>query len=78
MSKASAYFTLEGIDGKHDIKEIKHELDTLHGVMSVSVSGQNVVAVDFDTSGVDSDAIGKKISKLGFNVTDVSFQNHIM
>ena len=78
MSKASAYFTLSGIDGKHDIKEIKRELDTLHGVMSVTVSGQNVVAVDFDTSGTDVKNISKKIEKLGFKVSDQGFENHIM
>ncbi len=77
MSKASAYYTLNGISGKHDIKEIKRELSAIHGVMSVSVSGQNV-AVDFDTSGTDCERIRRTIAKLGYEVSDNGFQNHIM
>ena len=38
MTKASACFTVGGISGKHDVKEIKRELDTLPGVRSVTVS----------------------------------------
>ena len=52
-SKASAYFTLEEISNKHDVKAIKRELDTLPGVLSVSISDDSKrVAVDFDTTGV--------------------------
>ena len=50
MAKESAYFTVGGISGKHDVKEIKRGLDTLPGVLSVSVGGGRV-AVDFDTTG---------------------------
>ena len=77
MSKASAYFTVDGLIGKHDMKELKRELAMLGGVTSVSVS-EHEIAVDFDTSGIDCDRINKKISKLGFNVSDESNQNHIM
>ena len=38
MTKASACFTVGGISGNHDVKEIKRELDTLPGVRSVTVS----------------------------------------
>ena len=38
MAKANACFTVGGISGKHDVKEIKWELDTLPGVRSVTVS----------------------------------------
>lgn len=31
MSKASAYFMLDGLSDKHDIKAIKRELDALPG-----------------------------------------------
>lgn len=52
-SKASAYFTLEEISNKHDVKAIKRELDTLPGVLSVSIGDDSKrVAVDFDTTGV--------------------------
>ena len=38
MAKANACFTVGGISGKHDVKEIKRELDTLPGVRSATVS----------------------------------------
>ena len=79
MSKASIYFTLDNVDGKHDVKEIKRELDTLPGVISVSVNDKaETVAVDFDTTGVSSTRIEKKLKTLGFNVLDSHFENHIM
>ena len=56
MAKESAYFTVGGISGKHDVKEIKRGLDTLPGVLSVSVGGGRV-AVDFDTTGTRRDRI---------------------
>lgn len=71
MSKASAYFTLRSVDGKHDVKEIKKVLDTLPGVSSVSVNeGTNHVAVDFDTTGIQSDRIQKQLEKSGFEILD--------
>lgn len=79
MSKASAYFTVGSIDGKHDVKELKHELGTLTGVLSVSINEQTEsIAVDFDTTGVDRERIQKKIEKLGYDVLDARFENHIM
>ena len=38
MTKANACFTVGGINGKHDVKEIKQGLDTLPGVLSVTVN----------------------------------------
>ena len=56
MSKASAYFTVTNVNGKHDVKEIKRELDTFRGVISVSVNDKTEnIAVDFDTTGVRQD-----------------------
>ncbi|MCL2109524.1 MAG: heavy metal-associated domain protein [Oscillospiraceae bacterium] len=53
MAKASAYFIVNAIKGKKDIKKIKGDLDTLGGVISVSTNAkQNSVAVDFDTTGI--------------------------
>lgn len=79
MSKASAYFTVGNIDGKHDVKELKRELDSLHGVLSVSVNEQTErIAVDFDTTGTEQERIQKKIEKLGYHVSEVQFENHIM
>lgn len=71
MSKASVYFTLGDIDNKHDEKAIKRELDTLPGVLSVSVSdGSGRVAVDYDTTGVQAGRIEKQLEKLGYQVLD--------
>ena len=45
MTRANACFTVGGISGKHDVKEIKRELDTLPGVLSVTVSNESRVSV---------------------------------
>ena len=68
MAKESACFTVGGISGKHDVKDIKRGLDTLPGVLSVSVSGDGRVAVDFDTTGVQSSRIEKQLSDMGYQV----------
>ena len=68
MAKANACFTVGGISGKHDVKEIKRGLDTLPGVLSVTVSNESRVSVDFDTTGVQSDRIGKQLADMGYQV----------
>lgn len=79
MSKASAYFTVDNVNGKHDVKELKRELDTLQGVESVSVNDKTErIAVDFDTTGVERERIQKMIETLGYRVSDVQVENHIM
>lgn len=79
MSKASVYFTLDDRNDPHDIKKIKRELDALPGVLSVSISGSsNRVAVDFDTTGVQSDRIQKWLENMGYQILDSKTDNHIM
>ena len=79
MSKASIYYTVGNVDSKHDVKELKHEINILRGVLSVSVSEQSDrIAVDYDTSGVEPQRIQKKIENLGYNIKDVQSENHIM
>lgn len=68
MAKASACFTVGGISGKHDVKEIKRGLDTLPGVLSVTVSNDGRVAVDFDTTDVQSERIGQQLADMGYQV----------
>lgn len=69
MSNRSAYFTLTGIHGTHDVEALKHELDMLPGVTSVSVNTRSdFIAVDYDSSGVQRDQIKKQIEKLGYIV----------
>ncbi|MGI5936576.1 MAG: heavy-metal-associated domain-containing protein [Oscillospiraceae bacterium] len=75
MSKASVYFTLEGAGEKRDARKIKRDLDSLKGVQSVAVSG-NQVAVDYDTTGVDRDRIREKLENLGYAVMNVRTENH--
>lgn len=70
MAKESACFTVDGISGKHDVKELKRGLDTLPGVLSVSVSGGGRVTVDFDTTGVQSGRIEKQLADMGYRVLD--------
>lgn len=76
MSKASVYFTLDGLDQKQDGEAIKRELDTLPGVLSVSVSGANRVAVDYDTTGVQSGRIEKQLEKMGYRILDSQMDRH--
>lgn len=79
MSKASVYFTLGASCNKQDAKAIKRELDVLPGVRSVSVSDSvNRVAVDFDTSGVRSEQIQKRLEAMGYQVLRSGTDNHIM
>ena len=70
MTKASACFTVGGISGKHDVKDIKRGLDTLPGVSSVSVSNDGRIAVDFDTTGRQRDRIEKQLADMGYQVLD--------
>lgn len=69
MSNESAYLIIESPTGKHDIKAIKKELDTLHGVTSVSISPENhLVAIDYDSSGTSYDKIENCINKMGYEI----------
>ena len=68
MTKANACFTVGGISGKRDVKEIKRELDTLPGVLSVTVSNDSRVSVDFDTTGVQTGRIEKQLAEMGYQV----------
>ena len=78
MSKASIYFTLSSVDGKHGVKEIKNTLNQLPGVESVSVNDDiNYVAVDYDTTGILSDRIQKQIEKAGYEVIESNLDNRI-
>ena len=77
MPKASAYFTLNGTLEKHDVKKLKRELDSVHGVRSVSIGGQSV-SVDYDTTGANQQHIQRVIEGMGFSVSDARSENHIM
>lgn len=78
MSKASIYFTLSRVDGKHDVKEIKKTLNMLPGVESVSVNeDSDYVAVDYDTTGVQNDRIQMQLESAGYEVLESNMDNKI-
>ncbi|RGX54210.1 MULTISPECIES: heavy-metal-associated domain-containing protein [Anaerotruncus] len=69
MPNESAYFIIENLNGKHDLKDVKSELDQLHGVSSVSVNTEHhLVAVDYDSSGTSYDKIENRLNKLGYQI----------
>lgn len=79
MSKESAYFQISDITGNHDSKELKRELDAFHGVLSVSVNAEkNMLAVDYDNTGVTCDRLGKRLEQLGYRVESCKTENHRM
>lgn len=79
MSKASVYFTLGNLHGTHDVKEIQRGLDALPGVFSVSVSDRSSeVAVDFDTTGVQSDRIKQQLETMGYEILDSKSDDPIL
>lgn len=80
MSKNSAYFSVTSLNGKHDLKRIKSELDRMcPGVLSVAVGlDRNVVTVDYDDTGVSPEKLQNCLSSMGFCVTDSKLEGHTM
>lgn len=79
MPKESAYFKLKDIDGKHDTKELKRELDSFRGVISVSVNAEkNSLAVDFDNTGVKTEQLVKRLETLGYEIEQQKSEEHLM
>lgn len=79
MAKESSYFTLKNEIGKHDMKNIKQELDKIDGILSVSVNiDKSLVAVDYDNSGIDHQYIQNKLNNLGFEMLKASNEEHVM
>lgn len=73
MAHESAYFDLDQAGGKRGEKELKKTLDTLPGVMSVSVNTRSGrLAVDYDTTGVTHAQIQRKIEELGFSIDSLN------
>jgi copper chaperone CopZ len=79
MSKACAYFIINEAPGKQCFKRIKSDLDTLSGVLGVSMNtAKNSVAVDFETTGIRKYQLFDKIEKLGYDVSESKYEVHIM
>lgn len=67
MFEDSAYFALHSVDGRHDVKVLKKELDALPGVLSVSVNAQdNTVSVDYNINDISRETISERLSELGY------------
>lgn len=79
MSKASLYFDVENLNGKHDAAELKRRIDTIPGVISVSVNRENGhIAVDYDTTGAEQNRIRKQLIEMGLSISEERFENHVM
>lgn len=79
MSKESAYFRVESLNSKRDVKDIKRQLDAIPGVISVSINAEEAkVAVDFDNSGVKQADIRNRLVESGYDVASVSGEEHVM
>ncbi|MCL1823030.1 MAG: heavy metal-associated domain protein [Oscillospiraceae bacterium] len=79
MAKASAYFIINKMDGKKDIKKIKGDLDKLNGVIAVSMNPViNSVSVDFDTTGIRKNQLFDSLEKMGYDVSETKYETHIM
>jgi copper chaperone CopZ len=79
MSKETVTFELPQMSQSHDPKELKKGIDTLHGIISVSVNAKSKkVAVDFDNTSTNSEEITNRIRELGFSPQLLERQEHIM
>lgn len=79
MSKQSAYFRVPDLGGDRGGKTLKKNLDSIPGVISVSVTTQsNKVAVDYDSTGTNSEKIKEQIEDSGFEVQLIADVDHTM
>ena len=67
MFEDSAYFGLNQVHGKHDVKMLKRELDALPGVTSVSVNPEdNSLSVDYNRNDISRETISLHLQQLGY------------
>ena len=79
MAKASAYFDLEGPQDKHEAARIKKQIDSIPGVISVSVNARSGrVAVDYDTTGTGPEQIRSQLSGCGCRIASEHTEGHMM
>ena len=65
----NAYFIVKGIYGNLSINDVKNELNSIHGIESVSVdSATNLMAVDYNSSGTSYDRIENCVNKMGYQI----------
>lgn len=69
MPQESAYFIVERTAGGRKLREVKAQLDTIHGVTSVAVNpDRRLIAVDYDSSGTSYDEIEHRLNDLGYQI----------
>jgi copper chaperone CopZ len=74
LSNNSIYFAIGNVNGKHGLKKIKKEINTLPGIESVSVNlKNNRVSVDYNTEDIDPTTIEHKLNDIGCTIIDASF-----
>lgn len=79
MSKQSAYFRIPDLSQSHDPKELKKTVDSIPGVIGVSVNAStNKVSVDYDSTGTSCDEIKSTIEKSGFEAQLLKNQDFTM
>jgi copper chaperone CopZ len=79
LSKASIYFSLKHREDQRDCEEIKRRLDSIPGVLSVSIGrDRDRVAVDYDTTGTGPDQLRGKLDECGCAVESEHWQEHRM
>lgn len=79
MSKESAYFRVENLKSKQDIKNIKKQLDDIKGVISVSINlDDSRLAVDYDNTAVMQSNIEDRLIRLGYEAKNDGQEVHTM
>ncbi len=79
MAKASVYFKTYNIKDRYDERQVKEGLDTLPGVISVSVNREKAtLAVDYDSTGTHSERIQNTLKLMGYDAAITQQETHIM
>jgi copper chaperone CopZ len=79
MSKNSVHYIVSSALDQRDVKQLKRRLDTLPGVLSVSVGGEeNRIAVDYDNTGSSAQSIGDALRGMGYEIVMQRRERHTM
>lgn len=79
MTKKSVYFKTYNIKDRYDERQVKEGLDTLPGVISVSVNREkNTLAVDYDSTGTHTGRIQNTLKLMGYEAAITDHQTHNM
>ncbi len=79
MSKATVSFGLKHSENRRGCEEIKRRLDSIPGVLSVSIGrGRDRVSVDYDTTGTGPDCLRGRLKECGCDIEAEHCQEHTM